>query len=157
MKKNPTLKYEKETGRKPFVGMMASESRKRKMAWIKTGCNAFEKGRAQSSPLAFWTEQDILEYIQANDLRVASVYGGIVETGEKIERMDGIHIGLTTDGVKRTGCMFCGFGVHLEKYPNRFQRMKETHPKIHDYCTRPIEEGGLGMREVLGFIGVEVE
>jgi hypothetical protein len=35
--------------------------------------------------------------------------------------------------------------------------MKETHPKIHDYCMRPLEEGGLGMKEVLGFIGVEVE
>ncbi len=37
-------------------------------------------------------------------------------------------------GEKRTGCMFCMFGVHLEKEPNRFQRMKTSHPKLYKYC-----------------------
>ena len=32
--------------------------------------------------------------------------------------------------------MFCGFGLQLEKSPNRFERMAETHPKLLDYVMR---------------------
>lgn len=39
---------------------------------------------------------------------------------------------LKTTGCKRTGCVLCGFGCHLEKEPNRFQMLKETHPKFHN-------------------------
>ena len=46
--------------------------------------------------------------------------------------------------------MFCGFGCHLEKYPNRFQRLAKTHPKQYDYIINK-----LGFGEVLDFIGVE--
>ena len=49
--------------------------------------------------------------------------------------------------------MFCMFGVHLEKEPNRFQQMKTTHPKQYDYCIR--EENGLGLGKVLDFINVK--
>ena len=63
--------------------------------------------------------------------------------------------GLETTGCKRTGCMFCMFGCHLEKEPNRFQRMKETHPRQYEYCMRPVEEKGLGLDEVLTYLGVE--
>ena len=62
---------------------------------------------------------------------------------------------LITTGENRTGCMFCMFGVHLEKEPNKFQRMKETHSKIYEYCMKPIEEGGLGLSKVLDYIGVK--
>lgn len=50
--------------------------------------------------------------------------------------------------------MFCGFGCHLEKSPNRFERMKSTHPQIWDYCIRPKDQGGLGMGDALDFIHV---
>jgi len=53
-------------------------------------------------------------------------------------------------GYTRTGCMFCMFGVHLEKGDNRFQMMAKTHPKIHDYCINK-----LGCGEVLDYIGVD--
>ena len=56
---------------------------------------------------------------------------------------------LTTTGAKRTGCMFCMFGVHLEKEPNRFQRMALTHPKQYDFCIHK-----LGCGKVLDFLGV---
>lgn len=56
---------------------------------------------------------------------------------------------LTTTGVSRTGCMFCMFGCHLEKEPNRFQRMKQTHPQQYAYCM-----DHLGLKEVLDYIGV---
>jgi len=44
------------------------------------------------------------------------------------------------------------FGVHREKKPNRFQRMKITHPKLWDYCINKLECG-----EILKFIGVKYE
>lgn len=148
MKKRPAHKYEKETGRKPFLGLLACESLKRRRSWEKTGCNAYDKQDPQSQPMAFWTEQDILEYIKRFNLEYASVYGDIVENE------DGM---LKTTLCDRTGCIFCGFGCHMEKGENRFQRMKKTHPRQYDYCMRPVEEKGLGMREVLEYIGVPYE
>ena len=50
---------------------------------------------------------------------------------------------------QRTGCVFCAYGVHKEKEPNRFQKLKDTHPKLWNYCMKPVSEGGLGMKEVL--------
>ena len=65
--------------------------------------------------------------------------------------------GWTTTGERRTGCVFCAFGAHLEKSPNRFQRLKETHPKLWEYCMKPWSEHGLGMRTVLEYIGIPCE
>ena len=148
MKKRPARKYQKETGRMPYLGLLASESLKRRRAWEKTGCNAYEKENPQSQPMAFWTEQDVLAYIRRFNLEYASVYGDIVED----ERGE-----LKTTLCDRTGCIFCGFGCHMEKGENRFQRLKKTHPRQYDYCMRPIEEKGLGMREVLDYIGLPYE
>ena len=41
MKKKPSKEYEKNTGRKVFIGTMASESRLRYQKWLQHGCNAF--------------------------------------------------------------------------------------------------------------------
>lgn len=157
MKKRTTQRYEKETGRKPIIGTLAVESKIREQAWLRTGCNAFEAQKPKSTPLAFWTEQDILQYIRKFNIPYASIYGDIVPTEETIrlpilnEEVDV----LKTTGCDRTGCMFCMFGCHLEQEPNRFQRMKETHPKQYEYMLKPISEGGLGMKEVLDYIGVK--
>ena len=148
MKKKPAKKYEKETGRKPIVATMACESQNRRTAWLRHGCNAFESKRPISQPMSFWTEQDVLEYLKKYNVPYAPVYGEIVQDE------DGK---LHTTGCDRTGCVFCGFGCHLEKEPNRFQRLKVTHPKLWDYCMKPWSEGGLGMRNVLEYIGVTVE
>ena len=45
--------------------------------------------------------------------------------------------------------MYCLIACHLEK-PNKFQRMKVTHPKIYRYC---MEE--LGMEKILTYLGME--
>ena len=148
MKKTPAKKYEKETGRKPIIGTMASESRLRQQRWLRYGCNAFgDKKRPSSNPLSFWTEQDILEYLRRYNLPYASVYGEIVETGK----------GLKTTGCTRTGCMFCMFGAQCDKKPNRFQQMQKTHPRPYAYCMKPVEEGGLGLREVLEYLNIPYE
>jgi 3'-phosphoadenosine 5'-phosphosulfate sulfotransferase (PAPS reductase)/FAD synthetase len=147
MKKNPTKLYEKKTGKRAYVGTMACESKLRKIAWLKNGCNAFDSKRPISQPLAFWTEQDVLEFLTKYNLDFASIYGNVV-------CKDGFYC---TTGVDRTGCMFCGFGCHLEKEPNRFQKLKVSHPKIWEYIMKPYDKGGLGFKDVLNFIGVATE
>lgn len=145
MKKEPFKRYEKETGLHPIVATMADEGEQRLQAWIKTGCNTFDGDRPMSRPMSFWTEYDVLQYIVDNNLEIAKVYGEIVrdENGN-----------LKTTGAERTGCMFCGFGAHLEKFPNRFERMKQTHPKQWGFCMKPVEQGGLGMKAVLDYCGI---
>lgn len=147
MKKRPAKKYEKETGRKPIVGTMACESNLRKNVWKKNGCNAFDSKRPISQPLSFWTEQDILKYLLKFNIPYAPVYGEIISENDRLH----------TSGCDRTGCVFCAYGCHLEKEPNRFQRLKVTHPKLWSYCMKPWDEGGLGMKEVLDYIGVKYE
>ena len=122
-----------------ILGTMASESVRRQSAYLKNGCNAYDKREPTSQPLSFWTEQDVLAYLKMTDIPYASVYGEIVEKSGK----------LATTGAKRTGCMFCMFGVHLEKQPNRFQRMALTHPKQYEFCIHK-----LGCGAVLDFLGV---
>ena len=155
MKKQPSNEYAKKSGKIPITGMMASESTARRNAWLKTGCNAFDLKKPQSQPMAFWTDQDVLHYIKKYDLPYCSVYGDIVPKSEVVGQtvIDRIETDLITTGCQRTGCMFCMFGAHLEKCPNRFQQMKETHPQQYDYCIR--EENGLGIGKVLDYIGVK--
>ena len=156
MKKKPAKTYEKTTGRKAIIGTLASESTLRKTQWVRYGCNAFESKRPTSQPLSFWTEQDILNYIKQFDVPYCSVYGDIVPVDEGTL--------LKTTGCDRTGCIFCMFGCHLEKEPNRFQRLKETHPRQYEYCIgggeivdgkwQPSKEG-LGLGKVLDYINVK--
>ena len=156
MKKKPFHKYEKESGRKAITGTLASESIRRRQSWLKLGCNAFSgRSAPQSTPMAFWTEQDVLKYIKDNNLPIASPYGEIIEDKKKLK----------CSKMKRTGCVFCGFGCHLEKEPNRFQTLAKTHPQLYDYCMRGgkydestgmwIPDKGLGMAKVLDYINVK--
>ena len=148
LKKNPSHRYAKKTGRAPIIGTMACESQWRRIEWLRHGCNAFDNKDPASRPISFWTEQDILSFIVRYNLPYPSIYGEILQD-EKGKWY--------TTGYNRTGCMYCAYGAHLEKEPNRFQRLKQTHPKIWDYCMRPVSEGGLGMREVLEYINVKIE
>lgn len=157
MKKRPFHDFGKKSGKHPIIGTMAHESRLRRGAWVKTGCNILDGKSPQSKPMSFWTEQDVLRYLKETGIPYANVYGEIVPKSEFVGQLafGEMETSLMTSGVERTGCMFCMFGVHLEKEPNRFQRMKITHPKLYDYCMRDWDDGGLGLREVLDFIKVE--
>ena len=178
MKKKPSRQYAKDTGRKAIIGTLACESRLRHSAWIKHGCNAFSKNNPSSQPISFWTEQDILHYIKKYNVPYCPVYGDIVVKPysdavpeNQVNLID--YLGcyeeedeLTTTGCHRTGCIFCMFGCHLEKEPNRFQRLKETHSRQWEYCIKggemvdgkwqPSKEG-LGLGKVLDYIGVKYE
>jgi 3'-phosphoadenosine 5'-phosphosulfate sulfotransferase (PAPS reductase)/FAD synthetase len=127
-KKNPAKSYEKETGRKAFVGTMTYESNLRAMSYVQHGCNSYSSARAMSMPMSFWLEQDVWDYLKQNELPYSQIYDM---------------------GYTRTGCMFCMFGAHLEKGENRFQKMAKTHPKQHAYCMDK-----LGLRDVLAYVGV---
>jgi 3'-phosphoadenosine 5'-phosphosulfate sulfotransferase (PAPS reductase)/FAD synthetase len=93
LKKKPFNKFHRETGLYPIIGTMASESRLRLQKWMKNGCNSFETNMVASYPLSIWTEKDVWEYIHKFNLSYNPIYDM---------------------GVKRTGCMFCGFGCYKE-------------------------------------------
>ena len=135
--KRPLKIYEKEAKRKPILGVMAEESMQRTMNWIMKGCNAFEGSSPMSLPMSVWTEQDVLKYIKEKQIEICSIYGDIVtedNQGFEYEPLPGIDCKLKCTGCKRTGCIFCGFGVQLEKGETRFQRLSKTHPKQYEYC-----------------------
>jgi 3'-phosphoadenosine 5'-phosphosulfate sulfotransferase (PAPS reductase)/FAD synthetase len=146
MKKTPVKIYEKKSGKKPIIGTMAEESEQRKSNWIINGCNSFNTKRPTSKPLSFWTEQDILQYLLIYKIPYCSIYGDIGQddTGK-----------LKTTGQQRTGCVFCGYGAHLEKLPNRYEKLKEIDFKKWDYCMRDVKDNGLGFGKVLDFINVK--
>lgn len=142
MKKSPAHAYTKRTGLYPILATMVTESSLRRTKWIRHGCNAFNLKNPNSAPMSFWTEQDVLQYIKLKNIPIASVYGDIIEDNGKYK----------TTGVNRTGCIFCMFGIMSEKQPNKFQRMKITHPKQYEYCMNK-----LGLKEVLTYLGVPYE
>jgi 3'-phosphoadenosine 5'-phosphosulfate sulfotransferase (PAPS reductase)/FAD synthetase len=149
MKKAPAHRYEKESGNHPIIGTMAEESILRTSNWYKNGCNAFNLKRSISTPLAFWTKQDILQYIRQFNIPYCSdIYGDIIEvvTDRQTE--------LSTTGLHQTGCAFCMFGCHLEN-PNKFQILYKIDPYLWNYCMKPIEEGGLGEQQVLDYINAK--
>lgn len=136
MKKDPMHKYQKKTGRMPYLGLLATDSKAREKAYLQHSCNAYDIANPRSLPLGFWTEQDILECIAKNDIKIPRVYGKIV----------GSKRNASTTGVHRTGCMFCGFGLHLDTIPTRFQRLSVTHPRQYKYIM-----DRLGMQEVMEY------
>ena len=129
LKHQPSYKYEMETGNKPFVGTLATDSLLRKAIYLKEGCNNFGSTHPRSVPLSFWRTNDIWEYIKSRKVDYCEIY----------------DMGYTA-----TGCIYCMFGVHLEKAPNRFQLLNKTHPKLHNYCIN-----NLGLGKVLDYIGVD--
>ena len=128
MKKNPSKRYEKETGRKPFIGRMASESQLRQQNYKKNGCNAFTK-RGTSDPLSVWLEGDIWEYLKTFEVLYSPIYDM---------------------GYERTGCFRCMFGCDKDAI-NTFQRMQKTHPKIHSHVL------GSDQKKVLDFLDIPYE
>lgn len=125
LKKKPIHKFKKETGFFDYVGTMANDSYDRERIYLKHGCNAFDLGK--STPLAFWHDSDIWEFLTAYNIPYCKIY----------------------EHEHNTGCIFCLFGIHLEEEPNRIQRLKILHPKLYTYCIDTLELG-----EVLDYIGV---
>lgn len=126
LKKQPLKSARKKLGA-PMLGTLTEESYTRQMDYMRFGCNAFAKKEPISTPMAFWTHDDVWEYIHRFNVPYSRIYDM---------------------GYNRTGCFACMFGVHLEDEPNRFQRLRVTHPKLWKYCE------AVGIPEVLDYIGV---
>ena len=81
---------------------------------------------------------------------IPEIYGEIVrdENGD-----------LRTTKAQRTGCSMCGFGIHMEKRPHRFDLLYERNPKEWDLWMNHViqrEDGTwYGWGHVLDYIGVE--
>lgn len=123
MKKFPLKIYERANKSNPILGTMADESRFRKQAWIRHGCNAFDSKHPTSQPMSFWKEEDVLEYLRMTGIPYASVYG-------ELEDNPCLHC----TGVQRSGCVYCGFGAHQERREDsRFLKLAVSHPRLYEY------------------------
>ena len=141
MKKKPAKQYEKETGRLPIVATMAEESNLRLQKWLKHGCNAFDLKRPMSAPMSFWSENDVLEYLFKYELDYAECYGKIIPKldKEQIEGQITIYEATNdyrgcqfcTTGCKRTGCIFCLFGILQDK--DRIIKLEKEDKRLADY------------------------
>ena len=150
MKREPLKKFDKQYKMHPMTAEMAVESRLRKQEWLKNGCNGFDMKEPKSMPMSFWTEQDVLEYIKKYNVEIPSIYGKVIEdTGiiDGFEQLAMCDTGckLKTTGCSRSGCVYCLYGCHLEKGKSRFERMKETHPKLYNYCINGGEFNSQGL------------
>lgn len=135
LKKRPFARYQRETDELPIIGTMASESRLRRQQYILRGeCNSWKKNHLASYPLSIWTEADIWAYIRKYNVPICSLY--------------------SRERCRRTGCMFCGFGAHLEKH-SRFAILYDLHPKAYEIFMR-YENNGVTYRQALRKIGVQL-
>lgn len=150
LKEKPCDDWAKEHNSVPFLGLMASEGGQREMALMKNGCNYYGKSVTRSCPFATFSRQDLLQLAVDLKVPVPEIYGEIKrnENGQ-----------LYTTRAQRTGCSMCGFGIHMEKRPHRFDRLYEDNPKEWDYWMNRccIDKNGepYGWGRVLDFIGVE--
>lgn len=150
MKEKPCDLWAKEHNSKPFLGLMASEGGRRQDALEEHGCNYFGKTTIRSAPFAPFLRQDLLQLALDLNVPVPEIYG-------RIER--GPNGVLYTTGAQRTGCEMCGFGIHMEKRPHRFDKLYDRNPKAWDYWMNNVctDENGnkYGWGLVLDYIGVE--
>lgn len=140
MKERPCMDYAKKTGRSPYMGLMASEGGQREKGLMKNGCNYYGKTVTRSCPFAIFMRQDLLQLALDLNVPVPEIYGEIVRDE------DGT---LRTTRAQRTGCAMCGFGIHIEKRPHRYDRLREENPKYWHWL---MYDQGWG--EVLDYIGV---
>jgi len=140
LKKAPVKKFEKETGLRPIIGTMTSESNDRKMRYLKEGCSVFEKGKEACRPLSIFTEKDIWDLIERENIEICSIYYDQIIDGELVK------------GEKRTGCAYCMFGCHREhENNNRFTRLHKREPKRYlSFMDK------LGYRKVLNFMKIKL-
>ncbi len=168
----------KEHNSVPYLGLMASEGGRRAKSLRMNGCNYFGASTIRSAPFAIFHRQDILtlalemdeqwksgwkeefqnqllkegrlpENFVMPDSLIPEIYGTI----EKKE--DGT---LYTTKAQRTGCSMCGFGIHMEKRPHRFDLLYERNPKEWEYLMfhmcKDADGNDYGWAKVLDYIGV---
>lgn len=132
LKERPSQKLQRELGVDGvFLGIMASESRRRMFNFLEYGEWYYPKSQRiwKCHPLAIWTDEDIWAYIHRYGIRYADLYDM------------GYHDEVTGEWIhhKRNGCMFCGMDLRFPN--NHLSIMRRTHPKAWDVLMR---KRGLG-------------
>ena len=165
LKEKPCDDWAKKHNSVPFLGLMASEGGRRAKSLRLHGCNYFGKSVIRSAPFAIFSRQDLLtlalemdEWYQThwNDFSQKRLETIVPEIyGEIVRDPDGT---LRTTKAQRTGCSMCGFGIHMEGRPHRFDALRERNPKEWDYWMNKVctDENGVhyGWGRVLDYIGV---
>ena len=148
------------------MGLMASEGGRRQKALMRNGCNYISPTTKRSAPFATFMRQDLLRlalemnewYLNHTDMFTGEPVESIIPEvyGEIVSDMDG---NLRTTKAQRTGCSMCGFGIHLEKRPHRFDLLWERNPAEWDLWMHHVvqQEDGTwyGWGKVLDYIGVK--
>jgi hypothetical protein len=152
LKERPCDLWAKEHNSVPFLGLMASEGGRRAKSLKINGCNYFGESTIRSAPFAIFQRQDLLQLALDLNVPVPEIYGTI----ERKE--DGT---LYTTKAQRTGCSMCGFGIHMEPRPHRFDLLRQNNPKEWEFLMYHLikrEDGTeYGWGHVLDYIGVEWE
>lgn len=184
LKEKPCDDWAKEHNSYPYLGMMASEGGQREEALVEHGCNYYGATVMRSAPFAIFTRNDILrlalemdKWYHGNIKLFEELYykqpysmdknGNVIpyeplETivptayGEIKQHANGDYY---TTRAQRTGCSMCGFGIHLEERPHRFDRLREDNPLEWEYwmykcVTNKITGEKYGWGKVLDYIGV---
>lgn len=187
LKEKPCDDWARSHNSYPYLGMMASEGGQREEALVEHGCNYYGDTVTRSAPFAIFMRDDLLRLV----LEMNQWYHDNMDLFEKLyyqqpysldkdgnvipyEPLDTIvptaygeikalpNGSLRTTRAQRTGCSMCGFGIHLEKRPHRFDRLREDNPAEWDFwmrkCVTDPETGEkYGWGKVLDYIGVEWE
>lgn len=152
LKEKPCDDWAKEHNSYPYLGLMASEGGRREKSLKMHGCNYYGKTTVRSAPFAIFNRQDILQLALDLNVPVPEIYG-------TIERKSNGE--LYTTKAQRTGCDICGFGIHQESRPHRFDRLRESNPKAWEYwmyhVCKDADGNDYGWGRVLDYIGVEWE
>ena len=116
----------------PIIGTRISESADRKSAWKKTGCNSYNLAgtKGVSRPLSLWKDEDVDRYVHENGVPLSKIY--------------------TQYEAKRTGCVCCPYGAHLEE-SSRFDLLHELEPKRYEHFMKT------PLRQILLASGVQIK
>lgn len=153
MKEKPAQDWQKKNNMIPYLGLMASEGGQRELGLTRNGCNYYGKSTIRSCPFAIFDQTDLLQLALDLKVPVPTIYG-------KIERqLDG---SLKTTKAQRTGCNMCGFGIHIEHRPHRFDRLRESNYKewhfwMYECAIDEVTGEKFGWGRVLDYIGVPWE
>lgn len=150
LKERPCDLWAKEHNSVPYLGLMASEGGRRAKSLKINGCNYFGESTIRSAPFAIFKRNDLLQLALDLNVPVPAIYGEI-KRGE-----DG---NLYTTKAQRTGCAICGFGIHMEKRPHRFDLLYERSPtkweKLMFHLCKDECGEDYGWAHVLDYIGVD--
>jgi len=132
LKKDPIEKWAKENNLKPIIALMADEGKLRKQLSL---YGSDDDKKSYPFLKTGWSEKDIWEYAKLHNIRFAECYYDREMNGHFIK------------AELRTGCVFCGFGIHLEK-ENRLDKQKLKTPKRYEKMMN-LKNNGITFREAL--------